>query len=256
MRYFLSFFVAFCVNFGLCCPLSLAEPADPKAYLQMIYENKGGYILSREEEKAIFNEGGHPQYGEIPYDSAAHILDDLSPSRRDVFYDLGAGVGKLVVQVYLTTSAKRSVGIELSQTRWAIAESCRKKVVEDEHVTNGRDLVFLNQNIATASFSDATICFISGIAFPPSLIQTLMDRLGSLGHDVKVISILPLPEHPQFKLIKTYNLPMSWSPEEVDVCLYQVTSTLSLEASCKRKAKKGKRRLPASSREAVSVAGG
>lgn len=254
MTCFLPFFLALCLSFSLSCGPSLAQPADPKAYLQMIYENKGGYTIPKEEVEAILSEGGHPQYGEIPYDSAAHILDDLDPSRRDVFYDLGSGVGKLVIQVYLTTSVKRSVGIELSQTRWDIAESCRKKLVEDDHTANGRDLAFLNQNIATASFSDATICFISGLAFPLSLIQSVMDRLGSLGHDVKVMSILPLPEHPQFKFIKTYNLPMSWAPEGVDVCLYQVTSTFPLEPTGKHTTKKSKRLLPASGKKAVRAA--
>lgn len=219
MIYFLLFFLA--LSFG-CAP-SVAEPANPKAYLQMIYENKGGYTIPVDETSAMLKEGGHPQYGEIPYDSAAHILDDLNLSRQDVFYDLGSGVGKLALQAYLTTSVKRSVGIELSITRWAIAESCRKQAITDDHIINGRDLVFLNQNILAANLTDATVCFISGIAFPAPFIHSVMDRLSALDHDVKVISVLPLPTHPQFRLVKTYNLPMSWLPEGVDVFLYQVT---------------------------------
>lgn len=239
MKYFLTFFLAF--YFG--CTPSLAEPAAPKAYLQMIYENKRGYTIPPEEGNAILNEGGHPQYGEIPYDSAAHILDDLNLSRQDVFYDLGSGVGKLALQVYLTTPVKRSVGIELSTTRWTIAESCRNQAATDDHVMNGRDLIFLNQNILTANISDATVCFISGITFPPPLIQSLMDRLSTLDHDVKVISVLPLPPHKQFSLVKTYHLPMSWSPEGVEVCLYQVTPAPQPDASKTYKHKKrGKRR--------------
>lgn len=236
MKFLLPFFLGFCLS----CPPSSAEPADPKAYLQMIYENKGGYIIPAEEIDAILKAGGHPQYGEIPYDSAAHILDDLNLSRQDVFYDLGSGVGKLTLQVYLTTAVKRSVGIELSKTRWIIAESCRKQATADDHIIHGRDLVFLNQDISSASLSEATVCFISGIAFPAPLIQSLMDRFGALDHAVKVISVLPLPAHPQFMLIKTYNLPMSWLPEGVDVFLYQVTPTPPQpEASIKpRKRKK------------------
>ena len=110
-----------------------------------------------------------------------------------------------------------------STTRWTIAESCRKQIVADDHIATGRDLIFLNQNISTANLSDATVCFISGITFPSALIQSLMDRLGTLEHDLKVISVLRLPSHPRFTLIKTYNVPMSWYPEGVDVCLYQVT---------------------------------
>lgn len=236
MRYLLIFLLLF----HLICAPSRAEPADPKAYLQMIFEDKGGYTLPIDEASAIFKEGGHPQYGEIPYDSAAHILDDLQLSRQDVFYDLGSGVGKLVLQVYLTTPVKRSVGVELSLTRWKIAEESRTHLATDYHIIPGRDLSFLNQNILKSSFTDATVCFISGITFPPQLIQFIMDRLSTLGHDVKVISVLPLPAHKDFRLVKTYNLPMSWASEGVDVCLYQVTPASQADSS--PQPRKGKRR--------------
>lgn len=220
MRYFLTCFL---IIFFKCTSAS-GEPADPKAYLQMIYENTIGYTIPSEEVDMIKKAGGHPQYGEIPYDSAAHILSDMNISRQDVFYDLGSGTGKLVIQVYLTTPIKRSIGVEISPSRWKVAESCRKQVANNDHLVVGRDLIFLNQDISKANFNDATICFISGITFPPPLIQSTMNRLSSFGHKIKVISILALPPHKNFKLIKTYNLPMSWAPEGVDVCLYQVTS--------------------------------
>jgi hypothetical protein len=204
----------------LLCQPTQAEPANPKAYLQMIYENKGGYTLPIDESSSIVKEGGNPQYGEIPYDSAAHILDDLQLTKQDVFYDLGSGVGKLVIQVYLTTPVKRSIGIEISPTRWSIAEDSRKIIAADDHIEQGRELGFLNQNLTKAPLSDATVCFISGITFPPHLTQAIMDRLSSLGHDVKVISVMPLPAHKHFTLLKTYNVPMSWYPEGVNVCLY------------------------------------
>lgn len=241
MKSFWLFFLA-----ALCFinHTSLAEPADPKAYLQMLYEDMGGYTIPEEERDFIISAGGHPQYGEIPYDSAAHILSDLNLSKQDVFYDLGCGVGKLVHQVYLTTPVKRSVGIELSKTRFNIAESCRKQTTIDDHTTTGRDLIFLNQNINATNFSDATVCFISGLTFPPQLIQSIMDRLSTIEHNVRVISVLPLPEHKQFKLLKTYQVPMSWASEGVDVCLYNVIPASAVEISdkTKKKRKRGKRR--------------
>jgi len=235
-------FWIFFLGFSFLCAPSHAEPADSKAYLQMLYENRGGYTIPDEEQNFILQAGGHSQYGEIPYDSAAHILDDLNLSRHDIFYDLGSGVGKLVLQVYLTTPVKRSVGIELSKTRYNIAESCRKQTTLDDHTITGRDLIFLNQNINATNFSDATVCFISGLAFPSPLVQSIMSRLSALEHNVKVISVLPLPEHKQFKLVKTYQLPMSWSSESVDVCLYTVIPASAIEICDKTRKKKGKKR--------------
>ena len=242
MKQFWILFLAF----SFICPSSLAEPADPRAYLQMLYENRGGYTIPDEEHNFILQSGGHPQYGEIPYNSAVHILNDLNLSKQDIFYDLGCGVGKLVLQAYLTTPVKRSIGIEISKTRFNIAESCRKQTTLDDHTTTGRDLIFLNQNINTTNFSDATVFFISGLTFPPQLVQSIMDRLSTIEHNVKVISVLPLPEHKQFNLVKTYQLPMSWASEGVDVCLYNVTPASAMEVCDKTKKKrkrKGKRRV-------------
>jgi hypothetical protein len=87
------------------------------------------------------------------------------------------------------------------------------------------------------------VCFISGLKFPPELIKSIMDRVSTLGHDVKVISVLPLPVHDRFKLIKTYNLAMSWAPEGVDVCLYQVTPGPTSDSSTKASKKRKKRRV-------------
>lgn len=240
MKQFWIFFLIF----SFIYTPSQAEPANPKAYLQMLYENRGGYIIPDEEQNFILQQGGHPQYGEIPYDSAAHILNDLTLSKHDIFYDLGSGVGKLVLQVYLTTPVKRSIGIELSKMRFNIAESCRKQATLDEHTTTGRDLIFLNQNIYATNISDATVCFISGLTFPPRLIQSIMDRLSVIEHNVKVISVMPLPEHKQFKLIKTYQLPMSWDSEGVDICLYNVIPASDIEVcdTAKKKRKKGRKK--------------
>ncbi|MBM3632181.1 MAG: hypothetical protein FJX03_00515 [Alphaproteobacteria bacterium] len=238
MRYRLIIWVMFFLN----CLQCFAEPANPKAYLEMLFEKKGGYIIPSEEVDQIRKEGGHEQYGEIPYDSAAHLLDDLQLSRQDVFYDLGSGTGKLVLQVYMTTPVKRSVGIELSPTRWAIAEIARKQAAADEHVILGRDLNFLNQSIQKTALTDATVCFISGLTFPPDLIKSVMDRLSTLDHDVKVISVMNLPPHDRFRLIKTYNLAMSWAPEGVDVCLYQVTPAQQSDPALKKQNKKKKRK--------------
>lgn len=241
MKYiFSSFFI-----FYVCCSSTFAQPADPKAYLQMLYESKGGYTIPSDDAETIMESGGNPQYGEIPYDSAAHILDDMHLTRQDVFYDLGSGVGKLVLQVYLTTPVKRSVGVELSKTRFEIAENCHKQAIQDDHITVGRELVFLNQNLNALPLSDATVCFISGITFPLQLVKSIMDKLSTLEHKVKVISVLPLPEHKHFNLIKTYNLPMSWAPEGVDVCLYNVTpgGANSDTSSKSHKRKRGKKRL-------------
>jgi Histone methylation protein DOT1 len=82
-----------------------------------MYQNVSGFNIVGSECTMIENNGGAPTYGEITYDAAHKLLTELNLNKEDVFYDFRSGVGKMVVQAYLTTPIKKSVDIELSPTR-------------------------------------------------------------------------------------------------------------------------------------------
>lgn len=56
-------------------------------------------------------------YGEISVAGFAAVLGVMRLERDDVFYDLGSGTGKVVLQAALQTEVGRSVGLELSESR-------------------------------------------------------------------------------------------------------------------------------------------
>lgn len=101
-----------------------------------------------------------------------------------IFYDLGSGAGKLVVQFFLEKVVTASIGVELSPARHALAVEAWENLQKSPDVLNQRNtyqstdqkieelprVQFLNQDILDTDFSDATHLFISSLCFPDDLI--------------------------------------------------------------------------------------
>lgn len=215
-------------------PLIVSPYADYKKIIDDLYQNVSGYRISEEEKHAVRNEGGDPTYGEILYESAQKLLDDVALTREDVFYDLGSGAGKFVMQVYLTTQAKKAVGIELCKTRCEMAQERAEKIrtiaelssrcayeigdvlanVETKNIikiSDSKTIEFNNENILKADLSDATIVFMCSTCFSDELMQKIVDKLAGLQEGLRVLTLKDLPPHDHFKLVRQYQLPMSWS---------------------------------------------
>ena len=101
--------------------LSKNKNPDPNQNLHQINKiYKGlhkGYSHKIKKQKEFFNQTSAATYGEITYEGGKQLLKHLSLHRNDVFYDLGSGIGRFVIQTYLESPAKKVVGIELSKLR-------------------------------------------------------------------------------------------------------------------------------------------
>ena len=97
--------------------------------INRLYLNVYGAVISDEEEESIKKMGGDPTYGEITFDSVTTLLNSLQPTKEDVLYDLGCGVGKMVIQVCLNSCVKKSVGIELSSKRYNHIKNILEKTI-------------------------------------------------------------------------------------------------------------------------------
>lgn len=108
----------------------------------------------------------HPEniYGEIPPESAAQIASELGLERPGaVFYDLGSGVGRMVLQVYLTTEAARAVGVEIAVPRHNIAlralqalQRPKLHTLLSTPIATDRKVEFLAKDATEIDMSDAT----------------------------------------------------------------------------------------------------
>ena len=191
--------------------LSQMHALDTKEYIKNVFENRSGFGISAQEDKSIRDSGGAPTYGEITYEGAQKLIEKFKLTKKDVFYDLGCGVGKFVIQIYLETPVKKSVGIELSKTRIEKATQALEQLKKDKLLKKGRKLEFKEQNILDAHLKDATAIFISSLCFSDELLEKVTKKLAKLKPGLRVATSRKLSDNPAFKLIETLQVPMSWS---------------------------------------------
>jgi len=183
-----------------------------------------GFEIESEEKEFVEKQGGDATFGEALYESMEAIVKILQFNERDVFYDLGSGVGKFNLFVHLATKIKKNVGIELSESRHSGALAALEAFDKHSDDTlcydmgdgnaesqSSREITFIQGDIAKVDISDATIIFVSAVCFPQKLLQTLVNIFVSIEPGLCVVSLRSLPEHPRLKLTKELLLPTSWS---------------------------------------------
>ena len=203
----------------LFAPVVWADKQYPE--LTQLYTNITGFGISEEERGTIKRWGGAPTYGEILPKSVSILLADLKLTEEDVFYDLGSGVGKVAVQVYLKSGLKKSVGVELSSTRHAHAMNVYGKLKDAGKLKANRDLVFRQENILHTDISDATVLFLCSTCYSDELMAELAIKIQQLKPGARVLTLKPFKSPTALKLVKAYQLPMTWA-EASAVHLYQV----------------------------------
>lgn len=83
------------------------------------------------------------------------LIDFARIGKNDVFYDLGSGSGKLVVDVVLNTEVKRAVGLEVDYKRFCSSvRYAKQKLRKQLHRVD-----FYCTNYNYFDFSDATVIY-------------------------------------------------------------------------------------------------
>lgn len=175
-----------------------------------VYKDMSGFSIVEQERKTIEDAGGNATYGEIKPESIAQLLHYLKFHYEDVFFDLGSGIGKACVQVVLTTPAK-AVGIELSDTRHHIAQKAKEELLTKNILIDTNKLLFFNENILNADLSEGTVFFLCSTCFSDELMFSITKKLAALNKMIRVATLRQLADTGDFELIKTFNLPMTWS---------------------------------------------
>lgn len=134
--------------------------------IQLIYRNNNKQVYNKTE----FNSNvGSEGYGEIGYDSVEEIIKTFKDyfNENTVFYDLGSGLGKLVIHIGLRCNVKKSCGIEYSLERYNYSVG----------INPGGNIYFINDNFVNIDISDATVIYTDNTLFPTSIDELIYSKI-------------------------------------------------------------------------------
>lgn len=193
----------------------------PRSIIRRAYRAvDDGFVIPDDEEETIRRSRGSPVYGEITPASVDRLCAYLDMGPRDVFYDLGSGVGKLVNHVAMTVPVKRCVGIELSRSRVKAARSVLRRLRAEGRVVAART-VFRCEDLLDADLSDATVIYTCSTAFNGRFLRKICRKVRALEREILFVSLQQLEPLAGFEHIDTLRLDMSWQRRE-SVYVYYV----------------------------------
>jgi hypothetical protein len=168
-----------------------------KQYIDSIFENSSGYISYYEGEKEEKKkEQVYLTYGEILYDSVEEIIKLSEFTKDDVFFDLGSGLGKVGLHVFMKSPVKQAIGIEYSEKRYDIAMEILKEAKEElpELFDGDRELKNINGNFLKVDISSATVIFICATCYSEELMVSIGEQINKPCKNVKhIFSLKQIP---------------------------------------------------------------
>lgn len=188
--------------------------------MRTLYREVDGFEIPRPDEKRVWASKGSPTYGEIMPTASLRMLEYLELGAQDVFYDLGSGVGKVVMMAALATSVGRSVGVELSRSRTAKGRRVLERAESRGLLDPGR-VELRNEDILKTCLDDASVIYTCSTAFRLEFMLKIMTKLVRLGRPLTFLSTQWLESRRAFRLADTLRLDMSWRRRS-KIYVYQV----------------------------------
>jgi len=142
------------------------------------------------EQNQIDDSGGSEIYGELTPRGVREVRELLSPRKDDVFYDLGSGAGRFVLQAALEWPCSHAVGIELSRTRHRVGEVALSRTAP---FVRQRATLRCADMLACEGCEDATLIYVASLVFDDAFMRQLGTRLSQLPRLRAIASLRPFP---------------------------------------------------------------
>lgn len=186
------------------------DKREARRILRQLYKDVWAYTVPKAEDLSIRRAKSSSLYGEITFASLDKLLSYLDINERDVFFDLGSGVGKVVLQVAMTAPVKKAFGIELSATRYKDSKLVLDRAAKEKWVLR-RKCEFRKENILETDLSKASIIYTCSTAFPMTFMKRLAKKLSEVKKPLRIVTTQELPENMGLVLVDKLQLDMSWA---------------------------------------------
>ena len=146
-------------------------------------------------------------YGEITKEGVFELNKHIK-SCDGVFYDIGSGNGKLLLQMALLSDFERYVGVEIEKIRYLYSLDIKNQI----GIENAS---FINDDVLNVDISDAGFIFLSDVMFKEDMRNKIFKMIPSgcfftTFHDFK-----------DCELLETLELEVEWMKPKVPFKLYK-----------------------------------
>ena len=185
--------------------------------LKEIYLTSPHLLYKNQTQFNIVTEGKET-YGEVTQKGTNALVNHFQKhfNNNTVFYDLGSGLGKMVLHIGLQYNIKKSIGIELSKERHQGAIDLKEK-----YAKNKNNIQFYCKSFLDHDLSDATVIYMDNTCYPHPINIQIFNKLpkGCLLCYKKPFSrdFIPISKQNQIKELvdRTYNQKnLSWLIKE------------------------------------------
>lgn len=184
-----------------------------QAYFDQVYQGMPALKSPSPEETRQAREVGIcSTYGELLYYSVQKIADRMQLTADDVFCDLGSGMGKCALQIFMQTAVKRVIGIEshaiLSEKA---ASSCQEiRTAFPFFWEEGREIAFVKDNFLNCDWGSPTALYTCSTCFDTALLNAIGDKINQTPSIRQVMSLRPLPSLTRLKCVNIFRVECSW----------------------------------------------
>jgi precorrin-6B methylase 2 len=192
-------------------------------YLEQSFNWLFGHINGKEISKIAKAEhaGSEPfkeviLYGELPFQTWIEIVEQAQPKKDGVFFDLGSGTGRIIMQSHLIFDFKKIIGIELLEPLHTKACQIRKDFEEQIKIQipdfiKDRELHLIQQDFFNSDLREADFIFMNHPFKDRGSFEPLEAKfLNELKPGTKIVTIIRKLNHPAFKHLHSQKYNFSW----------------------------------------------
>ncbi|MBS0290367.1 MAG: hypothetical protein JSS07_10100 [Proteobacteria bacterium] len=184
-----------------------------QSYLARVYQEVQGVqaAYTTSEYEAFVKEEICVTYGELLYPSVKKIIYEMALDAQDVFLDLGSGIGKCALQIFMQANVNKVIAIEGVSLLHQQAVSVCEKVKSEFPLfwEAGRDLILDEGNFLHANWHNATTIYTCSTCFTQTLLVAIGNKINQFPQVRQVLSLRPLPTI-NIPLRKVFGVECSW----------------------------------------------
>ena len=190
--------------------------------MNRLFSDVDGFSYTETDDQRIISNRASV-YGELTPLGVQRLLNHLQLTSEDVFYDLGSGVGKVVLQVAMAVPVRKCVGIEMVQSRCQSAQRILR-TARSQGLMQTKKVFFRNESFLESNISDATVIYLCSTCYSSNLMRLVVRKIKKIKKTVTIVTLREFDrKHRGFQFVRTIKLSASWS-SDLEAYVYKFSS--------------------------------